>query len=81
MTFYLCMMDIHTRLTSGRGKRAALKPCHPKATFEGWQAGMERCEEEKLSVLTSDTKVIFNVHRTKTAHPHGIEKKTSQNYI
>lgn len=45
MTFYLCMTGIHTQLTSGRGKEAALKPCTLKAVFEGWQAGTKNREE------------------------------------
>lgn len=65
MTFYLCMTGIHTRLTSGRGKAAALKPRTLKAVFEGWQAGTERCEGGKPSMITSDRKFIFNVHMTK----------------
>lgn len=68
MTFYLCMMGTHTRLTSGRGKEAALKPCILKVVFEAWQSGTERCEGGNPSMITSNRKFFFNVHMTKTAY-------------
>lgn len=61
MTFYLCMMGIHTRLTSRRGKEAALMSCTLKAVFEGWQAGTERCEGGSLqrALLTGSSSLMY----------------------
>ena len=65
MTFYLCMTGIHIRLTSGRGKEAALRQCILKAVFEGWQTGMGSKREGSLQWSLLKEGFISNVHITK----------------